>query len=153
MKYLIRKFIETDKPKIINLVKETLEEDNMQIDLKFIDADLNNINNVYYSNKGLFLVAEDQGGVIGSIGIKEINHDLSQICTFYVRRGFRNNGLGSELLNQAIHFSEKYNHMAIGLEVSNKHQAAIKLYEKNGFKLAKVPASCPRCEYMYIKKM
>ncbi|MBF0252718.1 MAG: GNAT family N-acetyltransferase [Candidatus Omnitrophica bacterium] len=153
MKYFVRKYVETDKSKIIEFIQSILEEYSLKLDLNYTDCDLNNISKVYGDNKGIFLIAENNGAIIGTIGLKLIHNDFSQLCKFYVHKDFRKNGIGTDLLTRVIEFAEKNNYTSIGLEVSKKHQAAIKLYENFGFVLVKTPSACPRCDYIYVKKL
>ncbi|MCL4385323.1 MAG: GNAT family N-acetyltransferase [Actinobacteria bacterium] len=73
------------------------------------------------------------------IGVNELirdwdNFNCAFIHSFYIKKGFRNKGIGSILLKKSIEILKKDNIKKLELTVDPKNQTAIRLYEKFGFK-------------------
>ena len=84
------------------------------------------------SDSSLYIVAKKQNEVIGFAGIKIII-DEADIMNIVVKKSYRNNGIGSLLLENLILISNKKNLNFINLEVDCKNTIAINLYKKFGF--------------------
>ena len=84
------------------------------------------------SDSSLYIVAKKQNEIIGFAGIKIII-DEADIMNIVVKKSYRNNGIGSLLLENLILISNKNNLNFINLEVDCKNTIAINLYKKFGF--------------------
>ena len=85
------------------------------------------------SNNSYFFVAKNiSGEIVGFAGIKIIL-DEADIMNIVVKKDFRNNGIGSLLLDYLISYSKSINLKTITLEVNEINIPAIKLYEKFNF--------------------
>ena len=84
------------------------------------------------SDSSLYIVAKKQNEIIGFAGIKIII-DEADIMNIVVKKSYRNNGIGSLLLENLILISNKKNFNFINLEVDCKNTIAINLYKKFGF--------------------
>ena len=91
-----------------------------------LKEELNNKNSRY-------LVAKLNNEVIGFAGIK-IVIDEADIMNIVVKKNFRNNGIGSLLLENLINLSKSLNVSSLSLEVNEKNISAISLYKKFNFK-------------------
>ena len=81
------------------------------------------------SDSSLYIVAKKQNEIIGFAGIKIII-DEADIMNIVVKKSYRNNGIGSLLLENLILTSNKKNLNFINLEVDCKNTIAINLYKK-----------------------
>lgn len=85
------------------------------------------------SNNSYFFVAKNiSGELVGFAGIKIIL-DEADIMNIVIKKDFRNNGIGSLLLDYLISYSKSINLKTITLEVNEINIPAIKLYEKFDF--------------------
>ena len=84
------------------------------------------------SNSYFFVAKNNSGEIIGFAGIKVIL-DEADIMNIVVKKDFRNNGIGSLLLDYLISYSKSINLKSITLEVNEINLPAIKLYEKFSF--------------------
>ncbi len=84
------------------------------------------------SDSSLYIVAKKQNEIIGFAGIKIII-DEADIMNIVVKKSYRNNGIGSLLLENLIVISNNKNLNFINLEVDCKNIVAINLYKKFGF--------------------
>ena len=85
------------------------------------------------SENSKYLVAKFNNEIIGFAGIKIII-DESDIMNIVTKKAFRNQGVGTLLLNEIISLCKKLNLNSISLEVSEVNKSAIHLYENFGFK-------------------
>ena len=94
---IIRNYKNKDKEQVKSLIKGVLKEifgtaENLE--------DLDNIN----KNFQLFLVAEDNGEIIGTLGIK--NEGDARISRMYVKKEDRRRGVGRALMEKALSYCE-----------------------------------------------
>ena len=84
------------------------------------------------NNNSIYFVAKIDDEIVGFAGIKIIldNCDIMNIVS---KKSYRNNGIGSLLLETLISYAKKSNISNIFLEVSEDNLSAIHLYEKYNF--------------------
>lgn len=80
----------------------------------------------------LFLVAEEEGEILGYLGILTVL-DEGDITNVSVRQSARRRGIGSMLVQELIRRMEERGVTAIHLEVRESNIPAIRLYEQQGF--------------------
>lgn len=80
-----------------------------------------------------YIVAKIEEKIVGFAGVIDTVDQL-EITNIVVRKIYRKQGIGNELLDSLINIAKENNKDEIILEVNTKNLAAIKLYEKNGFK-------------------
>ena len=80
-----------------------------------------------------YIVARIGTEIVGFAGVIDTVDQL-EITNIVVKKCFRKNGIGHILLAELIKLAKESNKAEITLEVNNTNVAAIKLYEKNGFK-------------------
>ena len=107
-------------------------KDNLQKDFddfwneNVLESELKNDNSLYF-------VAKNKNEILGFIGITK-NIDFVEILNVVVKKDFRNKGIGNQLLQKIIEVAKEMKMQEIYLEVNEKNENAIKLYEKNNFK-------------------
>lgn len=79
-------------------------------------------------------VYEKDGEVVGFYIISCIT-DLVEIFTIAVDKDYREDGIGSKLLEHVINYARENKANEIWLEASTKNIAAINLYKKYGFEI------------------
>ena len=82
-------------------------------------------------------VYEKDGEVIGFYIISTIA-DLVEIFTIAVDKRYRQEGIGSKLLDHLINEAYDLGESEIWLEASTKNTAAVNLYQKYGFKIQSI---------------
>ena len=85
------------------------------------------------SENSKYLVAKLNNEIIGFAGIKIII-DEADIMNIVTKKAYRNQGIGTFLLNGIITLCKKLNLSSISLEVNEINKLAIHLYENFGFK-------------------
>ena len=123
----IRKYKPQDKKKVKKLVKDSLLDifgtaDNLW--------DLDKIEEVY----DLFLIAEEDGEIIGTIGFAT-DEGEPDIGRMYVRKDKRKQGIARKLIEKIFDFcKKKYNYV---LTSTYEKMGAMSFYKKIGFKRLK----------------
>ena len=84
------------------------------------------------SENSKYLVAKLNNEIIGFAGIKIII-DKADIMNIVTKKTYRNQGIGTFLLNGIITLCKKLNLSSISLEVNEINKSAIHLYENFGF--------------------
>ena len=88
------------------------------------------------SKNSKYIVVKDiksNDEIVGFAGIK-IFIDEDDIMNIVVKKGYRNKGIGSLLLENLLLLCNKSNLKSLSLEVNEKNIPAINLYKKFGFK-------------------
>lgn len=80
-----------------------------------------------------YIIAKLNKEIVGFAGVIDTVDQL-EITNIVVKKDYRKNGIGNELLKKLIILAKENGKDKITLEVNTTNLAAIKLYEKNGFK-------------------
>ncbi len=86
------------------------------------------------SENSKYLVAKLNNEIIGFAGIKIII-DKADIMNIVTKKTYRNQGIGTLLLNEIINLCKKQNFNSVSLEVNEINSSAIHLYENFNFKI------------------
>lgn len=92
---------------------------------KILEEELSNSSSKY-------IVAKAKDEIVGFAGLKII-FDEADIMNIVTKKSYRNQGIGSLLLENLITISHKLNLNSINLEVNEENNEAIHLYKKFGF--------------------
>lgn len=142
--YNIRKALTTDAFDILQYCKEIgSETDNLTFGVEgvglSVDKEEQYIQSVYDSETDLYLVAIENGEIIGTCCLSNYKRErLSHRAeiSISVRKSAWGRHIGTELLKTAIEFAKKTNKIKIiSLEVRTDNLAAIYLYKKFGFEI------------------
>lgn len=88
----------------------------------------------YYRNSYNFWYAvNDDGKILGSIGLKKINNHYAQIKKVFVIKEYRNKGVAQKLMNTLIKASSKHQFQFLVLGTNERLHAAHRFYRKSGF--------------------
>ena len=96
--------------------------------------DLNAIRETYQANDGNFWVAVEKGKVIGTIGLMNQGKEWASMHRFCVAKIFRGKGVSTKLFSAFLEFATSHGYKKIVLGTMPDATAAIKFYERNGFK-------------------
>ena len=121
----------------IKISKMTLEDLNSIKDIltsEFDDFWNYNIlkNELECENSYIIVAKNSENNIVGFAGLKIIL-DEADIMNIVVKKSFRNNKIGSILLEYLISYSKNMNLKTITLEVNENNLSAIHLYNKISF--------------------
>ncbi|MFT4118657.1 GNAT family N-acetyltransferase [Bradyrhizobium sp.] len=110
--------------------------------------DLADISGFYQTGSGGFWVARSGGGIVGTIGLKDIGAGQAALRKMFVAAPFRGSahGVAGKLLDALLAHARLQRVTDIYLGTTDKFLAAHRFYEKRGFaevRKADLPASFP----------
>jgi N-acetylglutamate synthase-like GNAT family acetyltransferase len=145
----IAPFAPTDETGVVALIL-SIQRDEFGFVITAADQpDLAAIPAFYQSGSGGFWVAKSQGGVVGTIGLRDIGHRQAALRKMFVaapHRGAAHN-VAARLLAALLVHARRSGVARIYLGTTEKFSAAHRFYEKNGFGLVPedaLPPAFPR---------
>ena len=124
---IVRKFTPND-------LKRVFEIENMSFDQSY---GINMFKQLYDLGIG-FLVAEEEGYVIGYVIFWIKYENQGHIISIAVDENYRRSGAGTQLLVKAISILSLLNITAIYLEVNENNEGAVEFYKTFHFKIDRV---------------
>jgi N-acetylglutamate synthase and related acetyltransferases len=89
----------------------------------------------YFAEGVGFWLAKREEAVVGCIGLRRMCIASSaEIKRMYVRQEYRGRGFAQKLLEAAEEFARKCGYQWIYLDTTDEMMAAVRLYERNGYK-------------------
>lgn len=133
----IRSIKESDNPKIASVIRKSLEEyGENKPGTVYTDPTTDDLYFLFQTPKSFYLVAEDDGKVVGGCGIfptKGLPEGYGELVKLYLDRVYRSLGLGKLLMEKSIEYSKEMNYTHLYLESIPALNQAVDLYEKMGF--------------------
>jgi len=119
---MIRRMTMEDIPKVAKLERDTFQDPwSENVYRKTLELD-----------ETCYLVAEENGDIIGVAGVRNILGD-GEITNVMVRKDLRGNGLGRKIMLQLLEEGKKLGVIDFTLEVRKSNAPALALYEGLGF--------------------
>lgn len=135
----IRLITAEDDHLIASIIRSNLKKFNLDIPgTAYFDTELDHLSGYYNSlpsKRAYFVLVNSEDKVIGGIGIAEFDgfDKCAEIQKLYLADEAKGKGMGKYLIEVAEDYAKKYGYKRLYLETHTNLQAAIKLYEKNGF--------------------
>lgn len=119
--------------------EQTLEYDPL--------LDYLNLPQSYRENGGIFLVAVDDGAVVGTGGIRRYQDGIAELKRMWLLKSYRGRGIGKALMGRLVAFAREAGYQRIWLELGTPdiQPEALGLYQSFGFHPIPVYAH-PVCE-------
>jgi N-acetylglutamate synthase-like GNAT family acetyltransferase len=130
---LIRKICPRDTPQVKQLIRGILDKEFLSERQAYAGSDLDDPACYYAGPKDIFLVAEKDGAIIGTVAIKEGAPDTALLRRIFLNKAFRGNGYGAKLLQKALAFCFEQHYQNVIFRGTDTMQAALKLCLKEGF--------------------
>lgn len=134
MSHVLRMFKKEDSKGVKDLILAILTKEYPFDKSAYSDSDLDKINEVYGGEKDSFFVIEENGEIIGTVGIKEESKEDAILRRLFVDLKHRRHGYGMELLTNAISFCKEKEYKHIYFRCTDRMGDAIRLCMKKGFK-------------------
>ena len=131
---LIRKICPRDTPQVKQLIHGILDKEFATEHHVYASPDLDDPVRYYGGQKDIFLVAEKDGAIIGTVAIKEDAPDTALLRRIFLNKEFRGQGYGKKLLQKALAFCFEQQYQNVTFRGTATMQAALQLCLKEGFK-------------------
>lgn len=118
---------------------ETIKRFDEQGDL----LDVDNFQTHYFERQGLFLVAMDQGRVIGTGAIRRVDRDAAELKRLWLLEPYWGHGIGYQLVQMLLQFAQATGYSRIRLQTDRKQDRAIRFYQRIGFQPIKCDSDDP----------
>lgn len=107
----------------------------LNIDLGFqkFEEELKALKTMYAPPYGGIILAKKGNEITGSIAIRKIENDTAELKRMYVRPLYQQQGIGANLLKEALLLAKNSGYKKIQLDTLSSMTPAINLYKKNGF--------------------
>lgn len=131
----ISAFAPTERDAVTALIVK-IQQDEFGIAITAQDQpDLSDIPGFYQSGAGGFWVAKLDGGIVGTIALKDIGEGQGALRKMFVAEQARGRELGvaAKLLGRLLEEARRSGITQIYLGTTDKFLAAHRFYEKNGF--------------------
>jgi GNAT superfamily N-acetyltransferase len=130
----LRVFSKQDAKGVKDLILSILTKEYPFDKNAYSDSDLARIDEVYGGDKDSFMVIEDNGDIVGTVGIKEDSKESALLRRLFVDLKHRKKGYGTELLNKAIEFCREKGYKNIAFRCTDRMKDAMNLCLSKGFK-------------------
>ena len=134
MSHSLRSFKRNDSQGVKDLILTILTKEYPFDKSAYSDSDLDRIPEVYGGEKDSFFVIEEDGYIVGTVGVKEETKDDALLRRLFVDVKHRKRGYGTELLNAVIDFCNSKSYKRIYFRCTDRMADAMKLCVKKGFK-------------------
>jgi putative acetyltransferase len=96
--------------------------------------DMDDIQQNYLNNGGIFLVIEDENQIIGTGAIRQLEDKVCELKRLWLLTEYHGQGLGYRMLQELLSIAREMGYKRIRLETAPVHQKrALELYRRVGF--------------------
>lgn len=145
----IRTYIPDEQDKIVGFLDKAFRESGKALDLAGRHAFYNNISVYFEAFWGLY----DEGVLIGTVGIKELDKQHCELKSLYLSKEYQGKGLGYQLVITAIAYARTAGYQAIYLDTMSSYERAIRLYERSGFRVTERYNDNPMADVFMVYKL
>jgi putative acetyltransferase len=157
---IIREIQKKDNSAIAAIVRNVLMEMGApKVGTAYADPYLDSLFEVYAVPKAIYFVVENNGKIIGGVGIKQLDNSDENICELqkmYFLPEARGLGLGKKLMDLCIDKATEFGFESCYIETMTYMEAALKLYRKSGFEYLEQQIGNTghnSCEVWMLKKL
>ncbi len=122
-----------DVSAVFQLVTGILQAEFPQDQAAYPTEDLQRLTETYRGPENVFLVAEEDGHLVGTCGVKSENKKTAILRRLFVDASHRDQGVGFGLLQEALNFCRKQGFREVVIRTSTQMERAIRLCCSLGF--------------------
>ena len=116
-----------------NLILDYVAWLGMDLSFQNFNAELADLPAMYAEPTGGLLLVTVNGQYAGVAGIRKFADGECELKRMFVRAEYRNLGLGQRLMTEALALAKRLGYAVVKLDTADFMQAAIRLYQANGF--------------------
>jgi GNAT superfamily N-acetyltransferase len=129
----IRKISQQDNNAVKNLISSIMRDEFVESASSYATDDLDNACEHYGGKHEVFYLAEKDGQIVGTVGIKNDGAHCALLRRLFLKKEFRGKGYGSKLVQQALDFCKNSGYKKVIFRGTSAMAAACKTCLKNGF--------------------
>ena len=95
--------------------------------------DVENFQQVYDENNGLFLVVLDNEKLIGTGAIKKLDAEMAELKRLWLLEEYHGQKIGYEVVTRLLDFARKHGYKKIRLQTGSQQTRAINFYKRLDF--------------------
>ena len=95
--------------------------------------DVDDFQQAYINNRGLFLVVLDDDKLVGTGALKKYAENIAELKRLWLLEDYHRRGIGYRVVNQLLDFARTQNFGKVRLQTSTKQVRAIQFYTQLGF--------------------
>jgi len=133
MAFLIRRYVEADQAKVLELHLLGLKQFDAESPRGKWDADIDDIEGVYLTKNGEFLVGELDGEVVAMGGFWRYSEKVAELKRMRVHPEHQRRGYGQAILTELEKRAKAMGYSSMLLDTLPIMAPARRLYTKNGF--------------------
>lgn len=115
-------------------ISRPLEEFIAEEEARNALSDMDDIQMNYFDRRGIFLVTETDGQIIGTGAIRQIEENVCELKRLFLLLEYQGKGLGYRIVMELLHASREMKYEKIRLETAPVHlKRATALYKRLGF--------------------
>ncbi len=149
-------WVHRGRHELIPIVKMLFEEyqEELDIDLCFqgFEEELRNLPGKYGPPKGALLLILDGSAPVGCGALKDLGDSVCELKRIYVRPQYRNVGVGKDITLTLLEHADSLRYTTARLDSLKRLVAAIRLYERLGFRLTEPYNHNPEPDVVYMER-
>lgn len=134
---VIREIQPGDNKQVAAVLRGVLEELGVpKVGTAYADPAVDMMYETYNRDKAVYLVLEDQGTIMGGVGVAQLDHYDGPVCELqkmYFRPEVRGLGWGRKMIEACFEYARKFGFRQMYIETMPYMEQAQRLYVKNGF--------------------
>ncbi len=96
-------------------------------------SDVDDYQQVYTENNGLFLVVLNDEKLIGTGAIKKLEGNIAELKRLWLLEEYHGQKIGYQVVKRLLHFAREHGYRKVRLQTGEKQERAIRFYERLGF--------------------
>jgi len=122
-----------DEAAIKQLVFDVMKEFHLEPDIERAEVDLKNIEANYFAKDGIFLVAEEDGQIVGIASARKSDENVLEFVRLAVLSPWRGKGIARRLLDTTIAFGRDLDYERIQVEPARQYPGGANALARCGF--------------------
>jgi putative acetyltransferase len=95
--------------------------------------DVDNVQEAYFDNRGLFLVVLDDARLVGTGGIKNLEENIAELKRLWLLEEYHGQKIGYQVVSRLLEFAGAHGYKKVRLHTDERQERAIRFYTQFGF--------------------
>jgi len=95
--------------------------------------DVDNFQQEYVENRGLFLAVMDDEKLVGAGAVKKLEENIAELKRLWLLEEYHGQRIGYQVVTQLLDFARTHGYEKVRLQTSQKQERAVRFYKQFGF--------------------